>query len=617
MLLGFIILIVIAIIVYFHYLQGLFSAAISAVLAMTCAVAALAWYEPVVALLPRSQFSDQTGSVVLVGLFAVPYILLRTIFDKLIPGNVSFPTLVGQIGSAAMGLIAALFATGVLLIAVKMMPIGPRILFYEEYPISQRMQMPIRPPGSRGQIDAWFEELDPVAFHSGNSNGLLIPADKLLTALVAHVSEEYGSLSNGRPFAAVHPDLSRALYGQRTGIQPGSLHTATPGPVDVLGVYSATTLPLRDQEAEEFAGSPIGHRGRNSPSTVARPPNPMRPDPGHLFLIVRVRFNPNDVDPGKNTFSFSTGAVHLVASRKLYFPIGTLEGGTTLWWNTPDDYLFAQSGKGADLVFHVDEADVLASADPADRRVARGTLISVKRYARTDIGGRSIADLSTAPRSAEIQVLRKGVTAPAAPPPPSVGPGPSPTDQRMAQDVPLAMAGAPVISSQLFASVGVGAASPDERSGLAAWGTFALSDNTFTRLELDPIEPIARMERSPNPIRGFDVPGGQRMVQVAMRPVGDPWAWAEVVGDFALVSDGMRFTPHGFMARVQHEGQQMMAAYYDSGRPLTRYAVKSEAARMQPQEVILLFVVRPGISLNAMNFRQGVVQNFQPPVPVP
>src|SRR5262249_33670235 len=106
-------IIIIGLIIYFHSMQGLFSAGLSAGIALIAAVAALAWHETLVDLLLRGQFSDEANALTLVMIFSVVYILLRVLFDKVVPGNVLFPVLLDKIGASVCGLIAGICAAGI------------------------------------------------------------------------------------------------------------------------------------------------------------------------------------------------------------------------------------------------------------------------------------------------------------------------------------------------------------------------------------------------------------------------------------------------------------------------------------------------------------------------
>src|SRR6266545_551177 len=112
MILAFVILLLIAGITYWHYAQGFFSATFSAVSAVIAAILAVSYHEVLVISLLRGAIADYAHGMMLVALFALLYIILRTVFDNLIPGNLRLPVIVDRIGGAAMGLVAGIFATG-------------------------------------------------------------------------------------------------------------------------------------------------------------------------------------------------------------------------------------------------------------------------------------------------------------------------------------------------------------------------------------------------------------------------------------------------------------------------------------------------------------------------
>ena len=97
-----IVLVLVGAITYFHYVQGLFSAALSAMIAVIAAVLAFSFHEPIVRLL-GGKMADQAAAVALVGVFAITYFALRFLFDKYIPGNVQVPLMADKIGGAFMG----------------------------------------------------------------------------------------------------------------------------------------------------------------------------------------------------------------------------------------------------------------------------------------------------------------------------------------------------------------------------------------------------------------------------------------------------------------------------------------------------------------------------------
>ena len=119
------ILILVGVIAYFHYVEGLFSATISAICAILAAVLAFSYHEVIIFTLLKGKVANYAHAMILVTLFALGYLILRVIFDKAVPGNVRFPLYVDRVGGAVMGIIAGVFATGILAIAAQSLPFGP------------------------------------------------------------------------------------------------------------------------------------------------------------------------------------------------------------------------------------------------------------------------------------------------------------------------------------------------------------------------------------------------------------------------------------------------------------------------------------------------------------
>src|SRR5262245_22490188 len=116
MIFGIVVILLVLLVAYFHYMQGLLSGVLSAVCAAVAAALALGFHENVIDMIAQGKMADQTHAAVLVAMFALIYLILRIIFDKFIPGNVRFPAIADKVGGAIMGLIAGIFAIGILTI---------------------------------------------------------------------------------------------------------------------------------------------------------------------------------------------------------------------------------------------------------------------------------------------------------------------------------------------------------------------------------------------------------------------------------------------------------------------------------------------------------------------
>src|ERR1051325_4531495 len=96
---AFMILVLVGVIAFFHYTQGFFSAAISAIIAVLAASIAVGYHESIVASLLQGKFADQANAVALVVIYAVVYFLLRWMMDAFVPGNLRLPVIADKVGA--------------------------------------------------------------------------------------------------------------------------------------------------------------------------------------------------------------------------------------------------------------------------------------------------------------------------------------------------------------------------------------------------------------------------------------------------------------------------------------------------------------------------------------
>ena len=76
-------------VVFFHYVQGFFSATLSAIMAVISAAVALGYYETLIEGPLAGYSPNWMPALTIMGLFAVTYVVLRTLFDKIVPGQIS------------------------------------------------------------------------------------------------------------------------------------------------------------------------------------------------------------------------------------------------------------------------------------------------------------------------------------------------------------------------------------------------------------------------------------------------------------------------------------------------------------------------------------------------
>lgn len=411
MLFSLLMLVLVAAIVFFHYVQGLFSSFLSAVIAAVAAVVAIGFHEQVVFYLARGQFADVAHAAVMCGLFGGVYAGLRFAFDSLVPGNVNFGVWPNRIGGALMGLVAAFFGVGTLAVATQTLPFPPSVLGYARWEVNDNQVNLVGVPdwarvGRSGDIVdqlVMYNQLRDARLDPARSSGMLIPVDDFVVGFVAMVSS--GSLAGDTPWSSVHPDFLTELFAQRLGLQPGAKRTAFPqdgqDQIEVLGLarLPEAGLPQIDGELPEF----------RPPGATFEPI--LRAEPGKTLIMVRVILR-NDATDTDNRVRFSLASFRLVAGGQNYFPIALLRGTNQAVHQRADDFLIVEGGKGVDLIFEVNP-DHLVGPDvdlkSPEARVARGVFLEFKRLSRASFAGREVlgpADFETDPRT-EGSVLRR------------------------------------------------------------------------------------------------------------------------------------------------------------------------------------------------------------------
>lgn len=399
MVLSVIVILLVAVIAYFHYVQGFFSATLSALIAIFAAVLAVSYQESAVDALLKGKMADQANAMMLCILFAAIYIVLRIIFDKAIPGNVRVPVLAEKIGAGVMGIVVGIFSVGIFVLAAEMLPFGPSIGGYARYAL--RGERHVIVPTNGQSVDSYvYDELKSDRFEPADEQSLLLPVDDIVVATVAHLSAG-GTLAGAQPLASIHPDYLQELFGNRLGIQVGARHSALnangENTVSVAGVYSLASLPTLDPE----------FKGLRSDRQV---PAVTRPGPGQVLLVVRIMVGHNAADDADNLFRFSTGSIRLVANDKDYYPIGTVDNGDQLFSQKLDDFLFlnlSKSDAGIDAAFLVDKSDLFGSSEPTTEKIPAGRFIEVKRLADVNLAGMTVQ--TQLPPSPSIAVMRKPI----------------------------------------------------------------------------------------------------------------------------------------------------------------------------------------------------------------
>ena len=611
MIFSIIILAIVAGIAYFHYAQGFFSATLSAICAVVAAVIAVAYHEPMVTTLLQGKMADYANSICLIALFAIVYLLLRVLLDKAIPGNLRLPVAIDRVGGAGMGVIAGIFAAGVIALAAQAMPFGPSIGGYAKYEVEDREELTLPPnASSRGRQRSGniYAQLTEHTFSEEKRQSLWIPVDDMLLGFVKMLSDG-GSMAGQRTLASVHPDYTGELFAQRLGIQVGASHTA----LNLPGKTAQVTVP--DPGVFRIDADLTKSQIDAELSTLHERPVKLTKGPNDLQLVVRVLFNKDAADKD-GYVRLSPGSVRLVGGGRNFYPVGTLEAGKVLYAHMLDDFLLINvkaEDRAADFVFFIDEPELIVSGDAKEQTIKEGVFIEVKRLARIGLGGREVAGRWTA-GDAKISVERKpdvaktqgkaGGTAAGAAPAPSAG---------QPAAAPLVYSST-LIDKNLFSPVNVGTPDADVRGAQIEGGTVTLQTRQIAQLEIQPVRSLTMMAQGENAISELFEPTGQKIVQVMGTPppeASDPWAWT-TLRDWSLVdAAGRSYSPVGAFARVKAQQTDRMAASFNiAGNP-------SDIASDEgvPTDVWIVFSIPSGTHLKQFQHKTTVVQEIDQPVP--
>lgn len=622
MVFAIVILIVVGVIAFFHYTQGLWSATLSAFCAVIAALVAVSVHEQLTSYVIAAKMINQAQAVTLTVSFSLVYVILRTLFDKLVPGNLRLPPTLDKVGGALMGIIAGVFATGIFVLAAQSLPFGPSVAGYSRYELEGSRDVQVSGGAGRQQIDtAIDDELNGNELDAAKSAGLpILPVDNLVQSFVAKQSE-VGAMSGSVAMSAIHPNLANEFFGARLGVEPGAMHVAVNGngkeEMKVEGVFRLAAIPKQiDAEVSQTRGSP-----------VQWPTDTTGTD--KTFLIVRATFDDDASDDKDKFLRFSPGGVRLVAKSgdgdawANYTPIGTLEGGV-LYANKADDFLFLDFSKGnaIDFVFLLPSSAVFDNPKAELPKVLPGVFVEVKRLARDDLSGK-IASTTIPP--AKIGVLRKPTVAEAAlkagaitPPAAKPGaPADNPTPEAAAETPEPAAASVPLsiktvsLSALLFSSINTGTAEKNANGLQVPSGTLSLKEAKFSKLAITPTQTLTLMKQGSYTVSELYAPAGQKVVQVQAEPPAggaDAWGWADVVTEFSLKdSTGKVYKPNGAFAKVRTGREDRMVAAYDASAPIS--GVSRDESR--PTEVYIAFVVPSGTTITSVDFKSTPMQTLQ------
>ena len=621
MIFSIIILLLVGVVAYFYYVQGFFTATISAIAAALAATMALGYFEKVTAAMFSSKYLDFGNAFSLTLIFAVTFVIIRVLFDKVVPGNIRLQATVDQVGGALMGLVVGIFAVGIFAIAAESMPFGVSILGAARFKTGP--DRPVTVPGHGQATDEIVsDELiseDPLN-KSPDRQTLLLPVDDWVVNFVSALSDG-GSLAGDSTFASVHPALLDEYFGQRIGIQPAANHVAVNIPnheaVSVPLAYVLSTVNEGDAEIKQL---------RNGALRMLKPS--LASDDHNVILVIRVMFSSGATDTDRSV-RFSPSSIRLVVDSTNYFPIGSLDSTGLLRVNKADDPLVVavtDQQNGADMVFYVPKDKVLqGSADPktgeSTIKFASGAFLEVKREVRIDLG--ALKFVSPPAQDKSMNVLRKSGLPPAAgttPTPAAAAPQTISPTPAVAVAPPVSDGAVPFVydhaqvSNRLFAAVATGLLDGPEVMVQFPTGTAMVRNKTLDRLHVRPDATIRALGTGDNPFAELFVPAGKHMVQLIGTPpptTDDAWGWSKHLGDFAIVAgSGESVKASGAAAKVLKSQQFMMAAAYQSDGPTPTVPPEADA---RPTDVWLMFNVANGQPLKELDYQGRIIAPLNMP----
>jgi hypothetical protein len=390
MVLSLILLVLAVGVAMFHYVEGAFTATLSAMFAILAAVIAVGYHENLAQYMVDAKYPDQASALALVVIFAVAYIVPRFLADKFVPGNIRLPVLADKIIAGAMGFVAGLFCTGVLGLAAQTLPYGPSIGFFTRYEVDDREASYTQQNGVKAQ-DTIPDELAANEFKPGYDGHLWLHQDELVLGTTSGLSG--GSLSGDRKVTDVHPDLLAELFAARVGVPQGARHSAvnndTVTDVKVDGLYNPPSLPQTDGEITEI------RKGNEKVEGT------FKPESDTQILVVSTHFSDSkNLADSDQILRISPANVRLMANGANYFPIGTVSSNRVLVKYRLDDILpvdLRDAHKGeaiVDFAYIVPSDTLVKDTSSKDKKLTmpQGSFIEAKKFARVDLSGMEITD---------------------------------------------------------------------------------------------------------------------------------------------------------------------------------------------------------------------------------
>lgn len=274
MVLNIIALLLILAITFFQTTFGLFSGMINVMCTISSVCVAFGFFELLNDFMVRTMgwHPSYTLSASFVLLFVVTLIILRTLADNFIRGNVRFPLYVDWGGAAVCAFVNAQCCVGVMVLALMMLPFGGRVFMFQRY-----------------------ERLEESSEEKFKRNVVWLKPDEFTAGMFKMLSS--GSMSGTTAFASVYPNFPDWVALSAYTVQPESL----PAPLRDKGDGH------KDLKVEKWweQSTPVASQYREKAPTKMDPdpkyvPMNQAPAAGNKFVAVQVNLTSASADRDKS-----------------------------------------------------------------------------------------------------------------------------------------------------------------------------------------------------------------------------------------------------------------------------------------------------------------------------
>jgi len=562
-------------ITFYQGLQGLFTAVITCVLTILAAGLAFGFYEDLY-FIKLIQYQPEHGrAIALLAIFFLTLLILRTLLDLLIKGNMQFPLYVDRIGGGLVGFVTAMIIVGMLVIGLQMLPFGTSFLGFARYALVDETEQVLAPdPEDEDSAARAFQSRLDWSKVRHRRRSIWLKPDGFTAGLMSHLSDN--ALQGRNRLSRSYPDLLRSLHNARSGHFRESRHTVDP---DALRVTSYWDMPPKSfyirepAEPAEQEGRRRGKRTKTIGLTLAK--EPLGPEFKRIVVRATISADAKDSD---HYHRFTTEQFRLVApSRKdgpyeEYFLAGINFAQARRWIRLDRGECITRKPQGPlelDLVFEV-----------PDRPEFKPLFLEYKQNARAEL--RASMDkteegppqpLAPAPEAGDAKKKggrQPGGRKPPAPPPGSRddrpnSPGARSPPQPKQQDRISGLGPArkeSTFSDQLPFTLTNYTGSQIEAPG----GTLRGARHLYAELDADWV-PLAGNKR---PVRSLQVPEGSRLLQLSVEKLhAQSWLgniYGGIIGnirDFYLIdAGGKEYMPVGSYAMAVVDGKALFEMIY-------------------------------------------------------